>query len=333
MNVRLLSPNIQDPQNHPIRKRFDTENLANLSNHEAEQILRGQVYLFFHEQFKHCSKEQLRTYKLKLKSIYSATEHLFIDKDRSSWEPYFYHLLETAYIRMEEGHKWNTPVTPNIFDVFLSILHDTIEDTSKDFDSLKRTYDDEKLAFGVHLISKKSFYTYIEDEKDWDDYKKIIPKIWENNISIDEHIINTDWLSEEDTERYNELRAQYRKVRTKVHFSHYKDFDTFFAYAKEEAKSLRVNISEQELEELCHRVLQVKFCDRLHNLRTMWHIEVATIQRKIEETKNCILPLAQEISPHMAQKMQEEIKKLREIIRKTTQNQTKEKITNHLPAA
>jgi hypothetical protein len=35
----------------------------------------------------------------------------------------------------------------------------------------------------------------------------------------------------------------------------------------------------------------------------------------------------------MAQKMQEEIKKLREIIRKTTQNQTKEKITNHLPAA
>ncbi len=326
MNMELLE---HREVSHPVWKRFDQDHLANLSNHEAENILWGQIYIRFHQQLKHCSLEELRDYKLKLKSIYSTTEYLFKDKYRSSWEPYFYHLLETAYIRMEEGYVWNT----NVLDIFLSILHDTIEDTHKDFSSLKKTYNDEKLAFGVHLISKKSFYTYIEKDSDRDDYKRIMGKIWEDNIGLDEYIINTNWLSKEDIERYKQLRTQYRKVRTKVHFSHYKDFDTFFAYAKKEAESLRVNISEQELEKLCYRVLQVKFCDRLHNLKTMWHMEVTTIQRKIEETQNCILPIAQEIAPHMAQKMEEEITKLREVIRERTQNQTKEEIIDHLPVA
>lgn len=324
----------QDIRKHPIYSRFDEENIANLSNYWANELLWGRVYLFFHEQLKQLSPKELTRCKQKFIAIYATTENHFGDKFRSSGEPYFYHLLETAFGVMEKLYKSNnSSVTPDIFDIFLAILHDTIEDTHEDYDSLRKTYNDKKLAFWVHLISKKPFYTYIEDDNERRKYGDYLMEIWEDNIWLDEHIIDLKWIKAEIIRAYGEMRKKYRIERTKTHFSHYETFDTFFDHTKQETQDLKLDFSDTELKELCIRVIQVKLCDRLHNLQTLGHMDVKTIQRKVTETKKYLLPLAIEINPDIAEKIMTEITRLDQIIQEKTISEVKNDISAQLPKA
>jgi len=302
---------------HPIDIRFDAFNIANLSNHSHDEKLWSILYTnqYINKNLKWLNEVELEKVKSKFLAIYHKVKSLFIEIKRSSWEPYFYHLLETAFIRIEESYSENTQKYPaDIIDIFYCLLHDIIEDTRKDFSGLRQDFGEE-IAFGTHLISKKPFSSYITDPSaDKDNYDRVMKTLSLNEykIGLDEHIIKTDGLNPDDVETHKQLRSKYRKRRSIEHFKKYKSFDTFFKYAKHEAKLLEMDFSDKKLTEICYRIIEVKLCDRLHNLKTMGHIDPETIDRKIWETEEYLLPIAQEINPTMAQKLINEINILRE---------------------
>ncbi len=266
--------------------------------------------------------DELEETRALLRSIYYKVERLFIKKFRTSGEPYFHHLLQTAFIRLEESYNdLESGNIPDIIDIFYCLLHDIVEDTDMNFIWLNQAFGKE-IAFGTHLISKHPFQTYIGEwkrdksskESDNDMYIRIMGdmKLDDDNIGIDEHIINEEGLNPQDVEDYKYLRAKYRVIRSVKHFEKYLTFDTFFAYAKSEAKDLPITLPDDEIREICHRIIQVKLCDRLHNLRTMSHMDSETIKRKIWETEKYLLPIALETNPVMHQKLVHEIKALRD---------------------
>lgn len=319
LSTTINSPETPREKNftHPVDKRFDSFNLANESNHSHAEKLWDILYTdkSINSSIKDLKADELKIRKTKFLSIYHKVEDLFIKTKRSSWEPYFYHLLETAFIRLEESYGSQSNKYPwDILDIFYCLLHDIIEDTRKDFTWLRQDYGEE-IAFGTHLISKKPFHGYIpESSTDKEKYNTVVTsmKLTEYKIGLDEYIIETNWLDPDDVEIYNKLRSTYRKVRSVEHFEKYKSFSIFFEYAKQEAKLLKINFSDDKLREICHRIIEVKLCDRLHNLRTMKHINPETINRKITETEKYLLPIAHEINPVMAQKLIDEIRILRE---------------------
>lgn len=241
------------------------------------------------------------------RAIYSLVESLFNHNFRSDWTPYFYHLLETAFILLEES--WLEEI--NIEDIFVALLHDVIEDTSQDYNSLWRALSVKwkEIAFWVHIISKPPFHSHME----WNDletYKNCLYKIGEENIDLSWNIIDENIIDESIVRQYNEYKKTYKPLRNQKHFENYTDFKTFFEYAKQEAINLWIPYKDEWLEKVCIRSVNVKLADRLHNLRTLWHMSETRVIKKIQETRKYILWIADEVNPSMAEKIRSEITKL-----------------------
>ncbi len=130
-----------------------------------------------------------------------------------------------------------------------------------------------EIAFGVQIISKPHFSNYIDpDEKEW--YEKIMLEIDADNIDLSGNIINESKIASNLLNRYNYFREKYKPIRNQEHFKNYTDYKTFKSHTKEEAKELWESFSDALLDIICKRSLNVKFADRLHNLRTLWHMIV-----------------------------------------------------------
>jgi len=249
-----------------------------------------------------------QVYKETFQAIYAKIKNLFSSQNRSDGTPYFYHLLETAFILIEES--WIEDLAPET--IFVALLHDIIEDTNNNYDSLWRNIEPKwrELAFGVHLISKPPFHTYIEDEKERSDYISIVAKIEIDNLDLSWNIIDETLVDNSIVEKYNYFRKKYKPIRNQRHFENYRDYETFKKYAKEEAKELGVSFSDTLLDVICRRSINVKLADRLHNLRTLWHMSKKKIDKKIDETEKYLLWIADEVNPAIANKIRAEIQKL-----------------------
>jgi len=93
-----------------------------------------------------------------LKSAIQVNVSKFQEIIRQSWEPYIYHLLAVlGWVTNSEN--------PSFLEALIAVNHDIIEDTDVDFNTLKKIFWVES-AFGVHLISKKPFYAFIDPKHD-----------------------------------------------------------------------------------------------------------------------------------------------------------------------
>jgi len=256
--------------------------------------------------------EQKQALWSSFRSIYAQVESLFSHKHRSDWTPYFYHLLETAFILLEEWDLENVRVE----DIFVALLHDIIEDTYQDFNSLWRTLSIKwkEIAFWVHIISKPHFHTHIEDESERQSFLNCVSEIEEDNIDLSWNIVDESLVKDSIVQEYNALRKKYKPIRNRKHFENYRDFETFKSYAKEEAKELWLSFSDTLLDVICKRSINVKLADRLHNLRTLWHMSKKQIDKKINETEEYLLWIADEINPTLAQKIRDQIEKLKSFV-------------------
>ncbi len=238
-------------------------------------------------------------------SIYYQIKAQFWDIFRSDGTPYLYHLLETAYILLEE---WEFEDC-DIETIFIALLHDTIEDTFHNVNSLsiflKQELDD--VVFWVHIISKPWFREYIEDEREKKQYALYKEAIGEKNLDPSWNIIDESKVDTRVVIWYNWLKKKYKPIRNQSHFENYTTFERFARYAKNEAEKLGFPCSDNELREICIKAVNVKLADRLHNLRTLWHMSDMQVMRKIKETKDYILPIWSEVNPILTQKIRDEI--------------------------
>lgn len=303
------------PENHPIFWRILKENPHHLPSWKEmglmwELITKNDTYNF---SFNSPKDKQKAWSQFRL--IFSLVENLFSEELRSDWTPYFYHLLETAFILVEESEVENS----DIETLFTAILHDIIEDTDQDYKWLLQCLNLKKkeIAFGVQIISKPHFSSYIDhDERGW--YKEIMLEIDADNVDLSGNIIDESKIDANLLNRYNYFRKKYKFIRNEAHFKNYIDYETFKTHARKEAKELWESFSDVLLDIICKRSLNVKFADRLHNLRTIDHLSNQRIFKKIHETIDYIVPIAKEVNPIMAQKLQDEIQKLQTLVASRT---------------
>jgi hypothetical protein len=108
-----------------------------------------------------------------------------------------------------------------------------------------------------------------------------------------------------------DIFLNYKNERNNDYFFHMQSFDSMFGHVKSIALKNRINLSEEELKEITKNTLDVKFADRIHNLKTQWNPDnIKKVLRKIKETKKYILPIAKETNPEAYKLLCEEIEKL-----------------------
>ena len=61
-------------------------------------------------------------------------------------------------------------------------------------------------------------------------------------------------------------------------------------------------------------ILDIKFADRIHNLRDLAHLDIATIERKVAETERYFMHIAAERNPIAHQLLEAELHKLHQLI-------------------
>ncbi len=316
MTTSPNTPPHPDGAPHPIYKWFDQHHIANLSNEHEMDIFWSFIYQNKHikNYLKDKTPKEILSIKLKFNHVFAQTEYLFGDKKRSSGDPYFFHLLETAFIRLDVSYDGDNRTQPDVIDVLYALLHDVIEDTQVTYTSIQEHLWNE-IAFGVHLISKRPFNDYIKDKTEMERYIALVGYIWAENIDMNDSIIDESIVDRETIQQYNTMRTHYRIERNKKHFWNYDSFDTFYKYAQKQSALFSTGFCDERLREICERILQIKLCDRLHNLKTLCHMSVEKIERKVEETEKYFMKLAREINPVMAEKMAAELQRLKEIIK------------------
>lgn len=93
-----------------------------------------------------------------LNHIYGWVKHKFQNIDRNYWWRYFDHQIRIAYNILTKS------TNPSLRKLFISLHHDSIEDTDIDFHTLETTINDEVWLW-VLMISKKPFSEFIKNSK------------------------------------------------------------------------------------------------------------------------------------------------------------------------
>ncbi len=207
---------------------------------------------------------------------YAIAKEKFQWKNRDDWDRYFEHLREVTKIIINK--EINDDVS--IFQVLVALLHDIIEDTDIDADALEKMlsvkiwwvrWDNfpKRVATAVQELSKSDWKSYILSPQDlnlvqtveWIKERKILPLEWRRNTKIE--------LSKKIHQRYSSIEENAKDLRNHDFFSN------------------MVNLEDD--------VLNVKFADRIHNLRTQWDpSNKQKVIKKIKETKTYFLPIAKE---------------------------------------
>lgn len=230
-----------------------------------------------------------------INAAYAIAKLKFEGKNRKiSNERYFEHLRETANIIIQRE------ITPkvSIYQVALALLHDIIEDTDMTPEALELALGNkevspwlaQRLAQWVSDLSKKDWREFVQSSIDREfissfESSEPIP-IAEEDVDGKEWFI-LDWFGTEP-KNHNEHK-KYKNIRT-------------------EAKRLRDIEYAQRLRTLDNETLNIKFADRIHNLRTQWDPnDTEQVRKKVKETKEIYLPLAQERNPRAYEAMIREI--------------------------
>lgn len=98
-------------------------------------------------------------------------------------------------------------------------------------------------------------------------------------------------------------RSHYNTLSKEAKKEHLKE-------KKDTIKARRTEHYFWHMRELSAETLQVKFADRIHNLRDLAHCKIAKIKDQIVETQAYLLPIAKEKNPVAYELMKKELEKL-----------------------
>ncbi len=247
--------------------------------------------------------EELKTKMYYFEQAYSLMKLVFKDEKRDSWERYFEHLKWVMEILLREMDK------PNLNKIIIALLHDVQEDLPEYADVVRKLYGD-YIADWVNALSKKPREQYItEQEKEvcWkyiemkkelmsDVAKKITNKYQEKEFMNTKKIKEKELVDNMDEEQL----VIYNFIEKKL-----KPFADI-------AKERRNKDYFWHLDDLCDDYLDVKFADRIHNLRDRKWIDRDKAIRKVEETEKYFLHVALKRNREAYDLMMIEIKKNRE---------------------
>lgn len=233
---------------------------------------------------------------------YSLMKVEFKNEKRESGERYFEHLKGVMEITMRELPN------PNLSKILIALLHDVQEDIPEYADVVRKIYGN-YIADGVNILSKKDWKLYLsESEKElcwpfletqqklFDEVTKtIIEKYPDKSFTAPSKIKKSDLIKAMNKEQLE----YYTKIQENI-----KPFETI-------AKERRNKDYFGHLEDLNDDYLDVKFADRIHNLRDMSWLTKEKTLRKIAETEKYFLEVAKKRNPTAYNLMMTEIERLK----------------------
>jgi len=243
---------------------------------------------------------------------YGLVKFKFQDIKRNNWERYFDHIIRVTQYVIINSKK------PSIKKTIIAMCHDLIEDTDISFSAVKEifwTY----IALWVNIITKKTIEEFIKDEKDLELFMSI-KRSWILNskwLIWDEYLQRKTYFPESITEEELYFEDEYKKLKRKYlenvnaeyfsrilwkQYNFLYDYDyiisdntpclnNFYNYALLISDNYWLNLTNDELKQVCFDALEVKFWDRIDNLRTAEVYEDLSeknfekAKRKINETK------------------------------------------------
>lgn len=252
-------------------------------------------------------------------NAYELVKYKFQDIERNTGWRYFDHL-----IRVMQYVILNTK-EPSIKKTLIAICHDLIEDTDIDFYTLKSIFGT-YIALATVIISKEPIYVFLnaEDEK----VLERIQEVWILNlkwIPSDEFLqrksYNPESITSEELDAFQEYKAleeKYKNMRDENYFLHihaqkweeykYKIdprtpcMNKFFSHAISLLSGTHtpLKISYPEISQIIFDALEVKFWDRIDNLRTTeiyneWSEKnLKKAERKTKETMKYFFAISKE---------------------------------------
>jgi len=241
------------------------------------------------------NKKEITKQMQSINAVYEYVKELFKEVYRENDERYFIHLRETAYIILNEFPN------PTIEKLKVAFLHDVIEDTKVTFNTIKESFWN-KTALSVQAITKCNILDFLKQEhidkmkKNWIlDEKGNLQKKYKK-IQLEYLPIND--IKEEDNYLLR-LYLEAKEKRNNEYFSRFESFNSLKNYIRNFAiESWINNLEEDELNEITQNAFDVKYADRIHNIRTQWNPnDFNKIERKIFETNNFFLKKDKNINP------------------------------------
>lgn len=245
--------------------------------------------------------EEVRDEMYLFEQAYSLMKVAFKKEKRDSGERYFEHLKWVMEIIMRELSN------PNINRIIIALLHDVQEDIPEYADVVRKIYGD-YIADGVNELSKKDWKLYLNEKEVktcWpyiDTQEKLFDEI--RDILIKEHTDKSFTAAKKikKSELIHAMNKEQKEQYTKLQ-KHIQPFE-------DRAKERRNKDYFGHLNQLNDDYLDVKFADRIHNLRDMSGITKEKTLRKIDETKKYFLSVAQKRNPTAYKIMTIEIDRL-----------------------
>lgn len=239
---------------------------------------------------------------------YSLMKVAFKDNKRENWERYFEHLKGVMDIILRELPN------PNLEKILIALLHDVQEDLPEYADAVRLIYGD-KIADGVNALSKKPRENYLTEENFTKEdihicgiflkeknsilenaATKIVDKYPDKSFMAEKKIKEKDLIPYMDPEQLHNYKTLIKKIQP-------------FA---DKAKTLRNEDYFWHLDELEENERDVKFADRIHNLRDMDWLTREKAIRKVRETEKYFLAVAKKRNPTAYTLMIEAIQKNKE---------------------
>ena len=207
------------------------------------------------------------------------------------YERYFTHLQWVMEIVLRE-----LPY-PNINKIVIALMHDIIEDTWLNKKVIKKLYWF-SISDWVHQLSKRDWIKYINHKEKVIfeiliiKYKKIIKKVWlheENELQCKLQSVNISNFAKS----IDDIISSHKSKLKVIELQSLNDLRSKYIKHLIVVKIRRNDDYFWHLDELDDDILDIKFADRLHNLRTLDWFNKEKVIRKIEETEKYFLSIAE----------------------------------------
>jgi (p)ppGpp synthase/HD superfamily hydrolase len=273
-----------------MKESYQNDNLINKTRHIDLLYNYIKDQLFWNSEL---SKNEIWKLMEPINSIYTSVKMKTFWTYRENNERVLLHYRETAYIIIDNFKHLN------LNKIQISLLHDLIEDTNISFQTINELYWTQ-IALWIEAISKKPIFNFIDNKTE---YKKIIDswiidKHWDLTKKIKENILfkkNKLSYLENNATKYFDKAKEKRKIE---YFSRFKSKDSMKKYIIQISKENQINwVNNEELNQIVLDVFDVKFADRIHNLKTQWDPEnIKKVRKKVKETQDYLLPIAKNIN-------------------------------------
>lgn len=196
-------------------------------------------------------------------------------------------LLHIAYSLAKAFHRWQTRLDgTRYFEHIKSVTYILITE----FPTI--TFNQVVAAYLHDIVEDTDISLATIENIFWTDIANIVDSVTKKPdtyyLRPDEQIIY-EWLTTEWKKEYlKNKKSSIKARRTEHYFGHMYDMDA--------------------------EILQVKFADRIHNLRDLKHCKASKIKDQITETQAYLLPVAKEKNPTAYKLMTAELEKLHKII-------------------